>query len=99
MVSILRLSVRLASLSLALALTSGVAPRGRAEARGADGGLVEVESLASVEARRQAASDLAAAAASLHQTGDAAQLVKTLGRLAEVRLKLSDADSALSAAQ
>lgn len=98
---LLRLTRRLLLLGLAAGLASGVPQtQDRARAAGsAEEGLVEVLSLTSVEARRRAAADLTAEAARLRQSGDAAFLVRTLGRLAEVYLKLNDTDSALPAAR
>lgn len=101
MVSFSRLLRRLLLLGLALGLASGV-PRTQGRAgtgRTAGAELVEVESLTSVERRRQAAADLTADAARLLQAGDLASSARTLNRLAEVHLKLSDKDAALSAAR
>ena len=98
---LLRLNRRILLLGLALSLFLGLGwAYGRVRAARAEGGgLVEVELLTSVEARRQAVTDLTAEAARLREVGDPNTLARTLDRLAEINLKLSDSESALSAAQ
>lgn len=98
---LLRHNSRLLVPGLALSLLLGLGlmhERVRAS-RTDDGGLVKVEFLTSVEARRQAVTALTAEAARLREAGDTTPLARTLNRLAEIYLKLNNSESALSTAR
>jgi CHAT domain-containing protein len=89
--------MRLLSCLLLACLTS-VLVLSRARAYAQDDGLVEVASLTSVASRRRALDDLSSAVERLRRDGNSAALVRALGRIAEIHLKLNDPDSALPAA-
>jgi len=83
---------RLLLLGLAVGLAFG-AVRGQADAP------FDVESLKTVESRKQALEELASVAERKRREGDLHALVRALNNACEIDLKLNDKDSALSAAR